>query len=455
MSRELAETIIRKVSLLAVGVLMLSVFSSVSVGATTASPTISYETQISGLTQPGGVAVSSVSDRIYITDSSSCDVKIYDMNYQLLSEFGSCGSGDGQFMNPLGIAIDSTGNVYVNDDNLHRIEKFTADGTYISQFGTHGAGNGQLDYPGGMAFDSDGNLLVADGINGRVQKFSPDGTYISQFGTKGTGAGQLSYVEALAINSNGDVYVTDGNNNVQKYDASGTHIAQIDGTGTSAGPIGYAEGLAIDDKDNVYIFDYNNDTLYVYDSNNVYLGTAGVEDLVGGQIQGPYYAVYDSGKIYLVNNNASSLDVYLVHQPVALPDSTVAISGKALTGKPTIPQKPTFSGVAPAGSTIVVTAHSDPITCTTTADADGNWSCTLASSLAPGQHTVQVVVTTTTGQVLTLGPYTVYVSGTTILSPNTGVPPNTSSMWGIYVLVLSFVAVFFTLRSRLLLNKKG
>jgi surface protein len=105
---------------------------------------------------------------------------------------------------------------------------------------------------------------------------------------------------------------------------------------------------------------------------------------------------------------------------------TVNVNGNgSIDQMPTIPKRPTFSGIAEPGSTITVTVHSDPVVCTATADFSGNWSCTLPSDLAPGIHTVTVVVISPDGLTsTTLGPYSVTVGGTitnnTPLAPNTG-----------------------------------
>ena len=75
--------------------------------------------------------------------------------------FGSEGTGDGQFREPHGMAVDSSGNIYVADTGNHRIQVFDTKGRFIRQFGSRGSGNGQFDEPYGVAVDSSGNIYSA------------------------------------------------------------------------------------------------------------------------------------------------------------------------------------------------------------------------------------------------------------------------------------------------------
>ncbi|RYX78339.1 hypothetical protein EON76_05585 [bacterium] len=108
-------------------------------------------------------------------------------------------------------------------------------------------------------------------------------------------------------------------------------------------------------------------------------------------------------------------------------DPTVIVGNKSLETKPTINKRPTFSGTAEPGATLTVTVRSDPITCTTTADSNGNWSCTLPSDLPPGDHTVTVRVVNPDNSIVELGPYAVTVtgSGAGVATPATPLAPNT------------------------------
>lgn len=91
--------------------------------------------------------------------------------YEFETAWGSLGSGDGQFNNPAGIVVDSSGNIFVADFYNHRIQKFTSSGVFITKWGSQGSGNGQFDRPEGVAVDSSGNVYVADTYNHRIQKF--------------------------------------------------------------------------------------------------------------------------------------------------------------------------------------------------------------------------------------------------------------------------------------------
>lgn len=55
---------------------------------------------------------------------------------------GATGSGNGQFLEPSGVATDSEGNVWIADRGNNRIQKLDATGKYLDQAGSFGSGNG-------------------------------------------------------------------------------------------------------------------------------------------------------------------------------------------------------------------------------------------------------------------------------------------------------------------------
>jgi tripartite motif-containing protein 71 len=159
-------------------------------------------------------------------------------NYQYYfytTQWGSYGTGDGQFSGPEGIAVDSVGNVYVADTGNNRVQKFTSNGDYITQWGSFS--------PYGIAIDSGDNVYVTGSV---VSKFTSSGTLLTQWGTGGI---------YIAIDSNNNIYLI-YNYQVQKFTSSGTFITQWGGGGTGNGKFVNSPGcIAIDSNDNIYVSD--------------------------------------------------------------------------------------------------------------------------------------------------------------------------------------------------------
>jgi hypothetical protein len=133
---------------------------------------------------------------------------------QLGCTSGACtpGSSNGELgFGPNSVAADASGNIWVGDVANYRIEEFSATGTYLGQLGctsggcSSGSGNGEFDNTQGIAVDASGNIWVVDGGNNRVEEFSATGTYEGQLGcasggcSAGSGNGQLNGPGAMAI----------------------------------------------------------------------------------------------------------------------------------------------------------------------------------------------------------------------------------------------------------------
>lgn len=180
---------------------------------------------------------------------------------------------------------------------------------------------------------------------------------------------------------------------------------------------------------------------------------------------GTHACALAEGKIYCWGYDATDPTTYpagMNHtSPVALTYilPSLASNGQSIDGTtiPTIATRPTFEGYAQPGSTVVVTVHSDPITCSAVAYSNGYWSCVLPSDLPDGLHTVTITVTTPSGDVIELGPYTVNVLGSTTVTgtlptaPNTGFAPDVKtdvSLYGLISLACGVITFLLLHRSR-------
>jgi DNA-binding beta-propeller fold protein YncE len=197
-----------------------------------------------------------------VADSGNNRIQKFTSDGIFIAKWGSVGSGDGQFYDPSGIAVDGYGNVYVADSGNNRIQKFTSDGIFIAKWGSYGSGDGQLLFPFGIAVDGFGNVYVLDQDNVRIQKFTSTGGFITKWGSYGSGDGQFNWPWGIAVDGSGNVYVADsGNDRIQKFTSSGGFITKWGSRGSRDGQFNYPWGIAVDGSGNVYVADTYNATI--------------------------------------------------------------------------------------------------------------------------------------------------------------------------------------------------
>jgi hypothetical protein len=167
---------------------------------------------------------------------------------------------------PWGVAVDFQGNLYISDINAGLIRFVDASTQDISIFaGTLGSqgygGDGGpatgalLNGPIGLALDSAGNLYISDSSNRIVRKVSAATGFISTvagtpqtYGSSGDGglatSAQMEIPNDVATDLAGNLYIPDNNaNEVRKVDASTgfiTSAAGVSGGGGFAGDNGPA-----------------------------------------------------------------------------------------------------------------------------------------------------------------------------------------------------------------------
>ena len=79
------------------------------------------------------------------------------------------------------IAFGPHGRLFITDGYGNaRVLEYSADGKRVKQWGTAGTGPGEFKLPHSIQIDEKGTVYVADRENGRIQRFTLDGKYISE-----------------------------------------------------------------------------------------------------------------------------------------------------------------------------------------------------------------------------------------------------------------------------------
>lgn len=276
---------------------------------------------------------------IYQIKSNSPNTIIEGACVIAVSTFAGSGTGGfaegtgsaAQFNSPLGLAVDRAGNTYVTDRFNNRIRKITTEGV-VSTFAGSGVagyadGTGaaaQFSEPMGLAIDSTGNLYVGGEQGQRIRKITPNGVVTTLAGSgsagyaDGTGtAAQFAEPMCFTVDSVGNVYVCDRyNHRIRKITPAGvvTTVAGsgvagfADGTGTAA-QFNEPTGLAVDKAGNLYVGDRHNNRIRKITPAGVVTtfagsGVAGTANGYGtaAQFYGPMGLVIDSaGSLYVAD----------------------------------------------------------------------------------------------------------------------------------------------------------
>lgn len=208
----------------------------------------------------GGLAVGA-DGSLYVLDSFNSRIEQFTPGGTFLRQWGSLGSGPGQFDTGIngGIAVHGS-QLYVADQNNHRIQRFRLDAEGAPEtdaagvarpatiWGSPGTGDGQFDTPSGIAVgpDAQGTVFVADNRNNRVQRFSADGSFEATLGSFGRGIGQFDSPYDVGVDQPGHLYVADNENHrVQQFDSGSLAFQRTWGTfGNDPAELGFPRSLA-------------------------------------------------------------------------------------------------------------------------------------------------------------------------------------------------------------------
>jgi sugar lactone lactonase YvrE len=248
---------------------------------------------------------------------------------------------DARFNLPVGVTVDSAGNVYVADTLNSTVRKITPAGavsTFAGLAGNFGSADGagtnaQFYGPQGIAADSAGFLYVADTANATIRRISPAGAVslfagaadnFNSFDGTGTNA-SFYHPEGLAVDGAGNVYVADTwNHTIRKITPAGavsTLAGLAENPGTADGTNSKARfnrpaGIALDSATNLFVTDFLNHTIRKITPGGTVSTIAGLAGAWGSadgtnsaarffQPQGIYAA--DAATLFVVDSGSQTL----------------------------------------------------------------------------------------------------------------------------------------------------
>ena len=261
------------------------------------------------LSNSAGVTVDS-SGNLFIADGGNYRIRRVDAARQTITTVvgtggncypstATCGDGGpatAAQVWPIGVALDTSGNLFIADSantRIRRVDAATETITTAAGGGTGGDGglasNSILVGPYGVAVDSSGNLLISedsslilDNTNCRVRRVDAATQIITTLagngshGFSGDGglatSAQLNTPWGLSVDSSENLFIADSDNNrIRRRDAVTQVITTVAGNDTQGfsgdgGPATSAElhlptGVALDSSENLFIADWGNNRI--------------------------------------------------------------------------------------------------------------------------------------------------------------------------------------------------
>jgi DNA-binding beta-propeller fold protein YncE len=154
-----------------------------------------------------------------------------------LGKKGVAGAGHDTFNLPTDVGFAPNGDFYVTDGYAgNRVVKYTHDGKYILEFGSRGTGPGQFELPHNVVVDKQGKVYVTDRENRRIEVFDANGKFLTQWPT-------VEGVSGLFMTK--DQHIWAGG---VLLDLQGKVVGRLPGANAAGG-----HGVAVSDSGDVYL----------------------------------------------------------------------------------------------------------------------------------------------------------------------------------------------------------
>lgn len=301
-----------------------------------------------GLGRPTAVAADPYGN-VYVTMTNGNQIKRIDAAtgaVTIVAGTGATGQTNGpynksNFSGPIGITLDSFGNIYVADQNNNSIRKITPAGD-VSTFagsilGTAGAGDGYRNAatfraPRGITIDASDNIYIADFDNNLIRKIDAQSGLVSTLYDASPPGNLLKTPSGVGVDASGVLYIADaGNNRIQRV-GNGPATTVLSPTGALKSP----RDVKVDGTGNLYVTDQGNNRVVRISPDNVVTTVATfapTQTVVGAVLDG-------LGNLYIGDNEYKVVKIavsgYEIDKPLPA-GLTFDVKTGIIGGTPTVP----------------------------------------------------------------------------------------------------------------------
>jgi DNA-binding beta-propeller fold protein YncE len=293
-----------------------------AIGASAQTAHFSYALSAigSGFANPLGVAMDS-SGNIYVGDYGNNAVKEVPAG---CTSAGCIVTLPGTYNNPMGVAVDSNGNVYVADNGASEILEIPSGCSTSACVVALGTG---FNNPTDVAVDGSGNVYVADTYDSAVKEMTPNCTSAACVTVLG-GTFTFNTPQGVNVDASGNVYVADrANNQIEELTPNCTSsacVTVLGGTGTFLTP----QGVAVDPAGNVFVSDTGNGLVREMTPG---CATSSCVTTLASDSKSPTRLVVDpNGNVIVADYSATQITDLMLHgvnfNSVAIGSSSAALS---------------------------------------------------------------------------------------------------------------------------------
>lgn len=157
------------------------------------------------------------------------------------------------FNRPTDMAFLPDGTFFVSDGYVNtRVVKFNADGEYLLEWGSPGTGPGQFNLVHSVKVDANRRVYVADRRNGRIQIFDENGTFLDMW----EGMAQPSHI---VVAQDQTVWMSDPTlNRLVQFNTDGMRLTYWGAAGSFPGAFDNPHHFDSDQDGNLYVADFAN-----------------------------------------------------------------------------------------------------------------------------------------------------------------------------------------------------